>query len=665
MFEKILIANRGEIAVRIMKTAKRLRLKTVAVYSEADRASLHVKLADEAYCIGPAPASESYLNANKILQVAKKSGANAIHPGYGFLSENANFAALCAKQDVVFIGPPASAIKAMGPKDEAKKIMQKAGIPVVPGYHGEDQDPKTLKKEATRLGFPVMIKAVSGGGGKGMRCVKVAQDFTQDLESCQREAKNSFGDDRVIIEKFIEKPRHIEVQVFADSKGNVVHLFERDCSLQRRHQKVLEEAPAPGITKEVRSALGLAAVNAAKSIGYQGAGTVEFIADASKGLKADKFWFMEMNTRLQVEHPVTELITGQDLVEWQLRVACGEPLPLAQNELELKGASVEVRLYAEDPTKNFMPTPGHLSTLQFPDNSKNIRIDQGVVEGDHITSHYDPMIAKLISWAPTRTEALSHLNQALNATKIAGCTTNNHFLQNLINHETVQKGAVHTDLINEDMETMINNNQAISPYILAASFMNYLKQTSCELTSNADPWDAISGGRLITKAHCPLNMLVNGQEIASHVTFDQSTVSWQQDAVTISATLISVTQDEMTIEIADRIETISVLNVPDGLLLSGQGRSYQVDFKNNLIYEASEATSSNEITSTLPGTVVSIAVKPGDKVKKGHLLCAVEAMKMEHSYVAPRGGVIKTVAIEVGMQVEEDALLVALEEKDE
>ncbi|HEX2655378.1 MAG TPA: biotin carboxylase N-terminal domain-containing protein, partial [Xanthobacteraceae bacterium] len=412
MFNSVLIANRGEIACRVAKTAKRLGMRTIAVFSEADADALHVRVCDEAYLIGPASPRESYLNAAKLIEVARQAGAQCIHPGYGFLSENADFAESCARAGITFVGPPAAAIRAMGLKDGAKALMEKAGVPVVPGYHGEQQDPAFLKEQASRIGYPVLIKAVAGGGGKGMRRVDKPEEFDAALESAMREARSAFGDSRVLIEKYISAPRHVEIQVFADASGNVIHLNERDCSLQRRHQKVIEEAPAPGMTKEIRDVMGKAAVDAARTVGYVGAGTIEFIADGSRGLTADRFWFMEMNTRLQVEHPVTEAITGLDLVEWQFRVAAGEKLPLTQAEVPLNGHAVEARLYAEDPERGFLPSTGRLAALRFPP-ADEVRVDTGIVAGATVTPYYDPMIAKLISHGRSREEALDRLARAL------------------------------------------------------------------------------------------------------------------------------------------------------------------------------------------------------------------------------------------------------------
>src|SRR5579862_6417563 len=424
MFKKLLIANRGEIAIRVMRTARRLGIATVAVYSDADANALHVAFADEAIRIGPPPAKESYLDIDAVIGAAKTSGAEAVHPGYGFLSENADFAEACARAGIVFVGPPVDAIRAMGLKDRAKHLMAAAGVAVVPGSQGDDQSPQNLAAQAARLGFPVLIKATAGGGGKGMRRVDAPADFAAALEGAQREAASAFGNDRVLIEKYISRPRHIEMQVFADAHGNALHLFERDCSLQRRHQKVIEEATAPGMPDAMREAMGAAAVRAAKAVGYVGAGTVEFIADSSEGLKADRFWFMEMNTRLQVEHPVTEMITGLDLVEWQIRVAAGEPLPKSQREIRANGHAIEVRLYAEDPRKGFLPSIGKLERLKMPADGGGVRVDTGVREGDAVTVYYDPMIAKVIAHDATRGAAAAKLANALCDTEIAGVRTN-------------------------------------------------------------------------------------------------------------------------------------------------------------------------------------------------------------------------------------------------
>lgn len=447
MFDSVLIANRGEIACRIIRTARQMGIRTIAVYSEADAGSPHVRMADDAHLIGPAPARDSYLVIDRMIEVAAASGAQATHPGYGFLSENADFADACATAGITFIGPPAEAIRQMGHKSAAKTLMEQAGVPVVPGYHGEDQSDDTLAAAAEDIGYPVLIKAAAGGGGKGMRRVDDPARFAKDLKAARREALSAFGNDHVLIEKFVARPRHIEIQVFADGQGNVVHLFERDCSLQRRHQKVVEEAPAPGMTAGLRQAMGEAAISAAKAIGYQGAGTVEFIVDGSRGLENAGFYFMEMNTRLQVEHPVTEMITGQDLVAWQLRVAAGEALPLSQDDIVLNGHAVEARLYAENPAKTFFPQPGLLTQLAFPPETGDLRVDSGIEEGQEVTVYYDPMIAKVIAWGEDRQTALDRLEAALRATRLEGVTTNLAFLAAVAAHPVFRRGEVDTGFI--------------------------------------------------------------------------------------------------------------------------------------------------------------------------------------------------------------------------
>ena len=455
MFGKLLVANRGEIACRVMRTAHRLGIPTVAVYSDADRDALHVAMAGEAWRLGPAPASRSYLNIERVLASAAASGADAVHPGYGFLSESPAFVDACTAAGIVFVGPPAAAVRAMGLKDAAKRVMESAGVPVVPGYHGEAQDDAALLDHARRIGFPVMVKAVAGGGGKGMRRADDDAGFELALEAARREARSSFGDDRVLVERCIERPRHVEIQVFADAHGNAVHLFERDCSLQRRHQKIVEETPAPGMMPQMRAAMGAAAVAAARAIGYRNAGTVEFIADASEGLSQDRFWFMEMNTRLQVEHPVTEMVTGTDLVEWQLRVAAGEPLPLAQAELSMTGHAVEARVYAEDPGRGFLPSTGVLAHLGTPPESTGVRVDIGVREGDTVTPHYDPMIAKVITHGEDRAAALTRLSGALRGFEVAGVTTNVPFLARLLADPEFRAGDADTGLIDRKLDALL------------------------------------------------------------------------------------------------------------------------------------------------------------------------------------------------------------------
>ena len=489
MFKSVLIANRGEIACRIARTAKRLGLRTIAVYSQADRNALHVRLCDEAHDIGPAPAAESYLRIDALIAAARSARADCIHPGYGFLSENADFAQACIDAGIVFIGPPPAAIRAMGLKDRAKALMETAGVPVVPGYHGELQEPKFLKQKAYEIGYPVLIKPVAGGGGKGMRRVDRHADFEPALEAAQREATSAFGDARVLIEKYVTAPRHIEMQIFADRQGNVIHLNERDCSLQRRHQKVIEEAPAPGMSADLRAAMGEAAVAAAKAAAYEGAGTIEFIADGSGGLKRDGFWFLEMNTRLQVEHPVTESITGLDLVEWQFRVAAGERLPLTQDQVLLAGHAVEARLYAEDPERGFLPSTGKLLALQFP-SAEGLRIDSGVEAGSEITPYYDPLIAKLIAHGESREQALERLGEALDKTMVIGPRSNAGFLAALCRAAAFRAGDFDTGFIDRHLAELGATPHGLDRAAVAAAARKLIEHERVRITASLEREDA-------------------------------------------------------------------------------------------------------------------------------------------------------------------------------
>ncbi len=541
MFTKLLIANRGEIACRVIRTAHRLGIRTVAVCSDADRDALHVAMAGEAWRLGPADAARSYLDVERVIAAAKAAGADAVHPGYGFLSENPVFAEACEAAGLVFVGPPAGAIRAMGLKDAAKRAMEVAGVPVVPGYHGADQDPAALLAQARGIGFPVLVKAVAGGGGKGLRRADTEAGFAEALEGARREARSSFGDDRVLVERCIARPRHVEVQVFADAHGNAVHLFERDCSLQRRHQKVVEEAPAPGMTEAMRAAMGAAAVAAAKAIGYRGAGTVEFIADASEGLREDRFWFMEMNTRLQVEHPVTEMVTGTDLVEWQLRVAAGEPLPAGQAELSITGHAVEARIYAEDPERGFLPATGAIMHLALPPESRDLRIDHGLCEGDAVTAHYDPMLAKIIAHGPDRAAALARLAGALRAFEIAGVTTNRPFLSRLVAHPGFRAGDVDTGLIERTLDTLTARGPVPEPVLAAAAMYaagvldvsaggiraagGFIGSAGAVHEGGAldwpaaDPWTVLKGWRPWGEARQHLRFGIDGKVVEGTVTF--------------------------------------------------------------------------------------------------------------------------------------------------
>ena len=518
MFSSVLIANRGEIACRIARTASRLGMRTIAVYSEADANALHVRMCDEAHPIGPAPAQQSYLSIDTLIEVARCARAACVHPGYGFLSENAGFAEACARAGLVFVGPPPAAMRAMGLKDRAKALMEMAGVPIVPGYHGERQEPSFLKQKAYEIGYPLLIKAIAGGGGKGMRRVDKHAEFEAALEAAQREATSAFGEGRVLLEKYIASPRHIEIQVMADTHGNAVHLYERECSLQRRHQKVIEEAPAPGMPSQLRAAMGAAAVKAAKAAGYTGAGTVEFIADGSRALRPDGFWFMEMNTRLQVEHPVTEAVTGLDLVEWQFRVAAGEALPFEQEQIALDGHAIEARLYAEDPERGFLPSVGRLIALELP-IGEGIRVDTGVEAGSEITAHYDPMIAKLIAHAPTRREALDRLAGAIERTSVAGPRTNTAFLAALCRTEEFRAGSVDTGFIERNISALGLVPQAVDSAAAAAGAARLVeldrerivRDLNREPDTPASPWDVNDAFQLSGRRSQAIPIIVDGE----------------------------------------------------------------------------------------------------------------------------------------------------------
>src|SRR5262252_8505986 len=523
MFSSVLIANRGEIAVRIARTARRMGLRTIAVYSEADAHALHVRACDEAVPIGPPPAAASYLAAERLIAAAQRAGADCIHPGYGFLAENAEFAAACAAAAIAFVGPPPEAIRAMGLKDRAKALMAKAGVPVVPGYHGERQDPEFLKRKAYETGYPVLIKAVAGGGGKGMRRVDKHSEFDTALTGATREAIAAFGDPRMLIEKYVSAPRHIEIQVFADQHGNIIHLNERDCSLQRRHQKVVEEAPAPGLSAEMRAQMGAAAIAAARAVGYEGAGTVEFIADSARGLRPDGFWFMEMNTRLQVEHPVTEAVTGFDLVEWQFRVAAGERLKFGQDEVPLDGHAVEARIYAEDPQRSFLPSTGRILALVVP-SGEGIRVDAGVAAGDEVTPYYDPMIAKVIAHGATREQALDRLAGALDCTVVVGVRSNTGFLATLLRAEDVRAGRHDTSFIEHHLDVLAPAAPGPDRAAIAAGAAHLLARERARVAAVADdeadpsPWDADDGFQLSGPRQTTLALEADGQAMTATVT---------------------------------------------------------------------------------------------------------------------------------------------------
>jgi 3-methylcrotonyl-CoA carboxylase alpha subunit len=667
MLESVLIANRGEIACRIIRTAKRLGMRTIAVYSEADAEALFVQMADEAYLIGPAPARESYLKIDTIIEVAKRAKATSIHPGYGFLSERAEFAEACASNGIVFVGPPASAIKAMGLKDAAKALVQQAGVPVVPGYHGSKQDPDFLRQKAYEIGYPVLIKAVAGGGGKGMRRVEKAADFDAALESAQREAQNAFGDPRVLVEKYILSPRHIEIQVFADAHGNVVHLFERDCSLQRRHQKVIEEAPAPGMTPEMRQAMGQAAVEAARAVGYVGAGTVEFIADGREGLRPDRFYFMEMNTRLQVEHPVTEAITGLDLVELQFRAASGETLPFTQDDLTINGHAVEARLYAEDPEKEFLPSTGKLWALEFP-QGEGIRIDTGVEAGAEVTPYYDPMIAKVIAHGTTRDEALAKLATALGETVVAGPKTNTAFLKKLCEAVEFRAGQFDTGFIDRNLSALLGGSHAADPESVCLAVFSLLQSDllqSWRRETQIDqfrksPWLVPDGFQLGHARRQQLLLTVDGERA-------EVMVEWPEPRSKPTYLDIVVRYADCRLVFPKDYEPRpgrAVYQTDTGVIVVKDGRQTHVSFYDPFDVDLEHMDEGGSVKAPMHGKLIAVFVQPGDRVEKGQRLAIVEAMKMEHVLVAPSDGEVAEIAAEPGAQVAEGARLIGLKTEE-
>ena len=668
MFKRILIANRGEIACRVIETARRLGIETVAVYSDADAKAMHVDLADYAVRLGPAPARESYLRGELILQAAKDTGAEAIHPGYGFLSENADFADACDKAGIVFIGPPADAIRAMGSKSEAKALMGKAGVPLTPGYHGADQDPAHLKAEADTIGYPVLIKASAGGGGKGMRLVERTEDFDEALASCRREASASFGDDRVLVERFVTRPRHIEMQVFADSHGNAVHLFERDCSIQRRHQKVVEEATAPGMPEDLRQRMGEAAVAAAKAVGYRGAGTVEFIAETRPDGTPGDFFFMEMNTRLQVEHPVTELVTGQDLVEWQLRVAAGETLPMDQSEIFAFGHAMEVRLYAEDPDGGFLPSIGTLNRLRFPDGN-DIRVDTGVREGDEVSPHYDPMIAKLIAFGDDRKEAIRKLIAALRATEAAGITTNRDFLIRVLADKDFQDGTLDTGFIAAREAALLPGRARADEAVLIAAALAVLDGEAQSARRRAvaagdphSPWAMATGWRLNDSGPVDLRFRDFEGERSVSARFDSG--HWRcrvEGGDPVEALLLGWDSDGLRVRIGGTLMRFGLDRTGERFTLFSPSHTYVLDRIDPLAAATGADQSDHALTAPMPGKVTAVFVKKSDAVKAGTSLMILEAMKMEHTIKAPADGVIETLPYAEGDQVGDGAVLVTFE----
>jgi 3-methylcrotonyl-CoA carboxylase alpha subunit len=658
MFTKILIANRGEIACRVIATCQRLGIATVAVYSDADRDARHVRLADEAVGIGPAAARESYLRADAILDAARRTGAQAIHPGYGFLSENADFAQACAEAGIVFIGPSAAAIRAMGDKSAAKALMAQAGVPLTPGYHGDAQEPAFLREQADGIGYPVLIKASAGGGGKGMRKVDDSAAFTEALASCQREAQSAFGNAHVLVEKYVERPRHIEIQVFGDSHGNVVYLFERDCSVQRRHQKVLEEAPAPGMTPERRAAMGKAAVDAARAVNYVGAGTVEFIA----GPDGD-FYFMEMNTRLQVEHPVTECITGTDLVEWQLRVASGDPLPLQQEQLQINGHALEARLYAEDADKGFLPSTGTLRHLRLPSGSAHVRVDAGVEQGDAITPFYDPMIAKLIVWDVDRDAALRRMQQALAECEVVGVTTNAAFLRRLVMTDSFANAKLDTALIEREQAALAPHQGDTDPALWALAAVAAMATDAAAPVDARDPhspWQARDGWRLGQRAARRLTLEHRGSQQVLAVEGHGEAWSIEVGDTTVSAQGQMV-GERLALQVGEHLHRARVVRDGSELYLFGNDGVQRFTL-HDPVSEADHAVAdAGSLVAPMPGRIVATLLAPGTQVVRGTPLLVLEAMKMEHTLQAPADGTVQGYRVKAGDQVADGAVLVDFE----
>jgi len=671
MFKKILIANRGEIACRVAATARRLGIRTVAVYSEADADAKHVAVCDEAVNIGPAPAKESYLCGDKLIAVALATGAEAIHPGYGFLSENAEFADACAEAGLVFIGPPASAMRAMGSKSAAKQLMERANVPLVPGYHGDDQDAGFLQTQADRIGYPVLLKASAGGGGKGMRVVENSAAFADALASCKREAISSFGDDKVLAEKYLLRPRHIEIQVFADTLGNCIYLFERDCSVQRRHQKVLEEAPAPGMSDERRAAMGEAAVAAAKAVGYVGAGTVEFIANQD-----GSFYFMEMNTRLQVEHPVTEMITGTDLVEWQLRVAAGEPLPKKQDELAINGHAIEARIYAENPEKGFLPSIGTLRHLETPDAANfelggvpghpaAVRVDSGVREGDAISPFYDPMIAKLIVWGADRKQALARMAQALSQYQIVGLATNIAFLKRLVEGDAFSSADLDTGLIERNQETLFPPARSVPVAAVALAAVSLIEEEKDRSAAQSgankgDPWGQALGWRMNFNYARKLSFSdEHGKSYEPLLTYLPHGWQFAIKGMELDLALQSQNGVDFSIKLGETSVHGTVRRDGHIFHVFTGGGHFVLDYNDPMAHAGESEAEGGRLTAPMPGKVVAVLATSGQEVKKGDALVIMEAMKMEHTISAPHDGVVEEVLYAVGDQVTDGAPLLA------
>ncbi|MCI5069746.1 acetyl/propionyl/methylcrotonyl-CoA carboxylase subunit alpha [Acidovorax sp.] len=669
MFKKILIANRGEIACRVAATAKRLGVKTVAVYSDADANAKHVAVCDEAVHIGGSAPKDSYLRWERIIEAAKATGAQAIHPGYGFLSENEDFAQACAAAGLVFIGPPASAIKDMGLKAESKQLMEKAGVPLVPGYHGSNQDPALLQREADRIGYPVLIKASAGGGGKGMRAVDKSEDFAAALESCKREAINSFGDDAVLVEKYVQRPRHIEIQVFGDTHGNCVYLFERDCSVQRRHQKVLEEAPAPGMTPALRAQMGEAAVAAAKAVNYVGAGTVEFIVEQPGGYERPdqmKFYFMEMNTRLQVEHPVTEAIAGLDLVEWQLRVASGEPLPLQQQDLRIQGHAIEARICAENPDNNFLPATGALNVYALPEcvtfERGTVRVDSGVRQGDAISPFYDSMVAKLIVHGDTREQALARLDEALAQTHIVGLATNVQFLRRVAKTDAFAQAKLDTALIPREQAVLFHQEPVGLPLAAAAAVAQTLLRERA--SEGADPFSRRDGFHSHGVNRRRFEFEFGGEHAKAWLTYERGGslhLAVGEGETAVAGPLVFAPQaDGIELQFAGQRTRAAVYAQGEVDHVFTPLGATQITAIDLLAHAGEVAAEGGRLTAPMPGKVVSFAVKAGDAVTKGQPLAVMEAMKMEHTIAAPADGVVQELLYAPGDQVTEGAELLKL-----
>ncbi|OAL87683.1 acetyl/propionyl/methylcrotonyl-CoA carboxylase subunit alpha [Acinetobacter terrae] len=647
MFEKILIANRGEIACRVIRSAKKLGIATVAVYSDADAQSQHVKLADEAIYIGESPAAQSYLQINRIIQAAVKTGAQAIHPGYGFLSENDQFAEACQANNITFIGPPVAAILAMGLKATSKALMEKAGVPLTPGYHGSNQDAEFLKQQADAIGYPVLIKASAGGGGKGMRLVERSEDFLNSLASCKSEAKSSFGNDEVLIERYVINPRHIEVQVFGDSHGNYVHLFERDCSVQRRHQKVLEEAPAPLVSQEKLDAMRQAAIDAARAVDYVGAGTVEFIVEQD-----GTAYFMEMNTRLQVEHPVTEMITGVDLVEWQLRVAFGEPLPKQQEQLKIHGHAIEARVYAEEPEKGFIPAIGQISYLHYPEQNQHVRVDSGIVQGDEISSYYDPMIAKLIVWGENREAALLQMHHALGQFHVDGLGNNIAFLDRIIRCDSFKNAELDTNLIQREDEFLFKNIPSLQPELVVATALTELLLRFSKNKPASNPvWQSETLWRVNISPSYAIKLKLDETLFQVNLSADKEgfIAEYQGGKFHISGQLLNTNTAHFNIN--GKQDKIAFSQNTQGLTIFKNGQSHKFSYLNQKFSSEDAQSTEGNLKAPMPGVITQVLVAANDQVKKDDVLMTLEAMKMEYSIRAPHDGIISASYFQAGDQV--------------